>query len=122
MVGAGGGGTSFSAPIMTGIQALVEQKHGKGMGNPNPAYYQIAAAGIRRSRQHYMQFEQRQRRRQQLRVLDDVTQGDMDVNCATGTANCYRPSGTHGVLSTSTSAYQPAYGPTTGLGFRDRPG
>ena len=41
-------------------------------------------------------------------VLNDVTQGDMDVNCA-GTHNCYIPSGTNGVLSASTSSYQPAY-------------
>ena len=34
----------------------------------------------------------------------DVTRGDIDVNC-TGTHNCYRPSGTNGVLSTSNSSY-----------------
>src|SRR5690349_13531745 len=40
----GAGGTSFSAPIMAGIQALVNQKTGARQGNPNPAYYQLAAA------------------------------------------------------------------------------
>jgi hypothetical protein len=43
----------------------------------------------------------------------DVPQGDMDVNC-TGASRCYRPSGTYGVLSTSTAAYSKAYGTTTG--------
>jgi len=45
-----------------------------------------------------------------------VTQGDMDVPC-TGSHNCYTPSGTYGVLSTSNSAYQPAYGTSTGWDF-----
>jgi hypothetical protein len=40
----------------------------------------------------------------------------MDVNC-TGTHNCYRPSGTNGVLSTSNTAYDPAYGTTVGWDF-----
>jgi len=40
----------------------------------------------------------------------------MDVNC-TGTHSCYRPSGTNGVLSTSTSSYAKAYGTSTGWDF-----
>ena len=40
----------------------------------------------------------------------------MDVPC-TGTNECYTPSGTYGVLSTSNSAYQPAYGTQTGWDF-----
>jgi hypothetical protein len=40
----------------------------------------------------------------------------MDVTC-TGTTNCYKPSGTYGVLSTSSSSYAPAYGTTTGWDF-----
>jgi subtilase family serine protease len=39
----GAGGTSFAAPIMAGIQALVNQKAGGPQGNPNPVYYQLAA-------------------------------------------------------------------------------
>jgi hypothetical protein len=49
-----------------------------------------------------------------------VTQGDMDVNCRAllGTLhNCYMPSGTNGVLSTSNASYQPAYGTTAGWDF-----
>jgi hypothetical protein len=49
-------------------------------------------------------------------VFYDVTQGDMDVNC-TGTHNCYRPSGTNGVLSNSNSAYSGAFGTTIGWDF-----
>jgi subtilase family serine protease len=39
----GAGGTSFAAPIMAGIQALVNQKAGGRQGNPNYRYYQLAA-------------------------------------------------------------------------------
>ena len=49
-------------------------------------------------------------------VFYDVTLGDMDVNC-TGTNNCYLPSGTNGVLSTSNSSYQPAFTATPGWDF-----
>jgi len=36
------GGTSFSSPIMSGIQVLVNQWTGQRWGNPNPIYYAIA--------------------------------------------------------------------------------
>jgi len=112
---AGAGGTSFASPILAGIQALVNQKTGARQGNPNPVYYQLAGAeysspvgstcnsklgnGVGGTCTFY-----------------DVTQGDMDVNC-TGTHNCYDPSGTFGVLSTSNGAYAPAFGTTTGWDF-----
>jgi len=48
----------------------------------------------------------------------------MDVNCrgvgsifAPTYYNCYLPSGTNGVLSTSNSAYDPAFGTTPGWDF-----
>jgi len=41
---AGYGGTSVSAPIMAGIQALINQRTASRQGNPNPTYYSIAAA------------------------------------------------------------------------------
>ncbi|MFZ0518343.1 MAG: protease pro-enzyme activation domain-containing protein, partial [Acidobacteriaceae bacterium] len=39
---AGGGGTSFSAPIVAGVQALVNQSQGAPQGNPNYVYYALA--------------------------------------------------------------------------------
>ena len=42
----GAGGTSFSSPIMAGIQALVNQKMGAAQGNPNPVYYKLAASSV----------------------------------------------------------------------------
>ena len=103
---AGAGGTSFSSPILAGIQALVNQNYG-AQGNPNPTYYHMAATTTG--------------------VFHDVTLGDMDVNC-TGTTDCYdstasssgrrgRTSYTQGVLSTSSSSYAPAYSTTPGWDF-----
>jgi|HubBroStandDraft_1064217.scaffolds.fasta_scaffold06803_3 subtilase family serine protease len=111
----GAGGTSFSSPILAGIQALVNQKTGSSQGNPNYVYYQLAANeygsagnancnstlgnGVAKSCVFY-----------------DVTLGDIDVDCM-GTIDCYLPSGTNGVLSTSDSFYLPAYATTTGWDF-----
>jgi subtilase family serine protease len=114
------GGTSFAAPALAGIQALINQKMGGvSQGNPNYTYYKLAAAqaGARGS----------------VRcnsaggtpaapilpapecIFNDVTQGDMDVPCKAATPNCFAPSGTNGVLSTSSSSYAPAF--TAGTGW-----
>ncbi len=111
----GAGGTSFTAPIMAGIQALVNQKTGVRQGNPNFVYYSLAAAqygttgdaacnstlgaGVGSSCIFY-----------------DVTQGDNDVSCI-GKINCYQPQGANGVLSSSDSAYQPAFATNVGWDF-----
>ncbi len=110
----GAGGTSFGAPIMAGIQALVNQKVGERQGNPNPAYYQLAASEYNTSSSACNSSNGNGVA--STCIFYDVTQGDMDVNC-TGTYNCYLPSGTEGVLSTTDNSYSPAYGTTTGWDF-----
>ncbi len=110
----GAGGTSFGAPIMAGIQALVNQKVGERQGNPNPAYYQLAASEYNTSSSACNSSNGNGVAG--TCIFYDVTQGDMDVNC-TGTYNCYLPSGTEGVLSTTDNSYSPAYGTTTGWDF-----
>lgn len=115
---AGAGGTSFSSPIMAGIQALVNQNAGGAQGNPNYVYYALAAANPS--------------------IFHSVTRGDIDVNC-TGTANCFGSTGsitygrggrsagnaTSGALSVSSSSFAPAYGTgaswnfATGIGSVD---
>ena len=120
---AGAGGTSFSSPILAGIQALINQHLGTKQGNPNPAYYSLAS---------------------NTSVFHATAAGDNDVNCQ-GTVNCYDSSeatgqgghghhgggygpgnfggfgggngGTQGVLSTSSSAYDPAYKINSGWNF-----
>ncbi|MGA2966194.1 MAG: protease pro-enzyme activation domain-containing protein [Terriglobales bacterium] len=111
----GAGGTSFSSPIMAGIQALVNQKAGGPQGNPNPIYYQLAATEYGASGDTACNSTLGNTAGSSC-IFYDVTQGDMDVNC-TGTYDCYLPSGTYGVLSTSDSAYDMAYGTTTGWDF-----
>ena len=116
----GGGGTSFSSPIMAAIQSLVVQHKGSLQGNPNPRYYALAAAeygpwgspacnstlgnGVGRSC-----------------IFHDVTLGDNIANCQAGSRginyNCYLPSGLVGVLSTSDFSYQPAYTANPGWDF-----
>jgi subtilase family serine protease len=111
----GAGGTSFAAPIVAGVQALVNQSTGTPQGNPNYIYYALASQeyggkgnnscnstlgnGVDNSCTFY-----------------DVTLGDMDVNCL-GTFNCYTPSGTNGVLSVSSKAYEKAYNSNAGWDF-----
>jgi subtilase family serine protease len=115
---AGVGGTSLAAPILAGVQALVNQNQGAAQGNPNPVYYSLAA--------------------KVPGVFHSVTQGDIAVNC-NGARNCFGFIGTAsygrggrvfqttygGALSASSSSYVPAYGAggswnfATGLGSVD---
>lgn len=114
---AGAGGTSFSSPILAGIQALVNQHKGANQGNPNPRYYAIASSNSCNSSTANPVANSC--------VFYNVTQGDIDVNCS-GTVQCYgatTSSGRHstsspnGALSTSSGSYLPAYGTTTGWSF-----
>ncbi len=111
----GAGGTSFASPIMAAFQALVNQKTGTSWGNPNPTYYNLAKAEYGSTGSTTCNSSNGAGGTSAC-TFYDVTQGDMDVNC-TGKNSCYKPSGTYGVLSTSTTAYQPAYGTGTGWDF-----
>jgi subtilase family serine protease len=96
------GGTSLSAPIMAGVQALVNQKMGGPQGNPNPVLYALAA--------------------KMPSLFHAITQGDIDVNCS-GPVNCFGVLGTPvygrggrifgttygGALSVSSTSFTPAF-------------
>jgi hypothetical protein len=112
---AGAGGTSFASPIMAGIQALINQKAGERQGNPNPTYYSLAASEYGASGDSSCNSTLGNAVSSSC-IFYDVTQGDMDVPCIDG-YDCYAPSGDYGVLSTSTKAYDLAYGTTTGWDF-----
>jgi subtilase family serine protease len=122
------GGTSFSAPIMAGIQALVNQKTGSFQGNPNYAYYQLA-------NQEYGLTGSDVCNSTNGNAVDssctfyDITLGDNDVVCAYGN-NCYGSANflrlspfrkinpwVYGILSKQTVTDQPAYPATTGWDF-----
>ena len=112
----GAGGTSFASPILAGIQALVNQQNSPtGTGNPNPTYYSLAATEYGASGSSTCNSSNGNAVGTSC-IFYDVTQGDIAVPC-TGTHNCYLPSGTYGVLSTSNSSYTPAYGTGTGWDF-----
>ena len=115
----GYGGTSVSSPIFAAIQSLVVQHKGSLQGNPNPRYYALAAAEYGPTGSATCNSSEGAASGSTC-VFHDVTLGDNDVNCKAdrGTLyNCYLPSGTNGVLSTSNSAYVPAYPSTTGWDF-----
>ncbi len=111
----GAGGTSFASPIWAGFQALINQKTGERQGNPNPTYYSLAATEYGASGSSSCNSALGNEVASSC-IFYDVTQGDMDVNC-TGSNNCYRPSGTYGVLSISDSSDSTAYGTRTGWDF-----
>lgn len=128
------GGTSFAAPILAGIQALVNQRTAAlaitpipGQGNPNPVYYAIAASEYGAGGSSLCNSDSQPLPRRGVAttcVFYDVTQGDIDVNCSGTTANCYNPSYTHGngyngALSTGTISGLTI--PTAGSGYTSAP-
>jgi hypothetical protein len=118
----GFGGTSVSAPIWAGIQALVNQKTGERWGNANTVYYAIArgeyGAGGSPSCNSSLGIAVGA-----SCVFYDVTQGSIFLPCATtgnGAAarlyNCYRPSATGsatdiGVMSAAPMTFPGLAGP-----------
>jgi len=121
----GSGGTSFSAPIMAGIQAMINQTTEKYQGNPNFVYYLLAAFeyGFKGNSSCDSTLGNKV---DPHCVFYDVTLGDIDVNClplvdsngnTIGSFNCYYDGGINGVLSTSNSSYKPAYPATKGYDY-----
>jgi Pro-kumamolisin, activation domain/FG-GAP-like repeat len=108
------GGTSFASPIMAAIQSLINQGTGQRWGNPNPTYYALATSEYGSSGNSSCNSNLGNTVASTC-IFYDVTLGDMDVPCQD--VNCYIPSGTYGVLSTSTSAYAPAFGTHVGWDF-----
>lgn len=105
--GQGGGGTSYSTPIVAGIQALVNQKHGGPQGNPNPVYYHLAALEYGNAGNSSCDSSRGPSGASQC-IFHDVTAGNDSQDCA-GPYDCYRPGGEYGVMSSSDSKYQPAF-------------
>lgn len=99
----GVGGTSASSPAMAAIQALVDQKWNIRAGNPNPTYYSIAKAEFGKTGNSSC-YSINQTGTTSSCVFYDITQGDIDIDCryngSVFKADCYRPSGTEGVLGT----------------------
>jgi subtilase family serine protease len=89
------GGTSFVAPSLAGILALVEQSLGTGaLGNIGPTLYGLASGPTASS------------------IFHDIITGNNSVTCSQGTPNC--PSGGSIGYNAGTG-----YDPATGLGTLD---
>jgi subtilase family serine protease len=117
---AGAGGTSFGAPIMAGIQALINQKLGAPQGNPNPVYYQLAQGAA-------VCDSEAGDNPSSACIFHNVTLGDIAVNCD-GSENCFGatagiPLGRrssvipNGALSVSSDSYSPAFSTAAGWNF-----
>jgi subtilase family serine protease len=88
------GGTSAGSPTIAGILALILQAtKATGLGNVNPMLYQLAATAPQ--------------------VFHDITSGNNQVPCTTGTKNCAA-----GITSIGFSA-RAGYDQATGLGSID---
>ena len=126
----GGGGTSFSAPAMAGIQALIDQKFGR-QGNANYVYYALARRQFQDPNADCNASKTDGNLPAGGCVFHDITAGDMDIPCGQNPDgkyyDCYGASGSGliGALSSRDSKYEPAYPATpgydlaTGLGSVD---
>jgi hypothetical protein len=112
------GGTSFGAPIMAGIQALINQRTSSRWGNPNYLYYEAAASEYGSSGNNSCNSSSGNGVSSSC-IFYDIRAGDMDVPCTTNTTanNCYLPSGTYGALSTSNSSFTAAFTGQSGWDF-----
>jgi hypothetical protein len=93
------GGTSFAAPSFAGLVAIIEQKIGPsgGLGNINPSLYKLAANATTYAS-----------------AFHDITTGNNQVPCTTGSPNC--PSGSNAVIGYAAGT---GYDQATGLGSVD---
>ena len=122
------GGTSFAAPVMAGIEALVVQRKGAAQGNAAPRLYALAQAEFSSAATLAACNSSVGPTRSRACVFRPVTRGDSAAPCVRGSANCFTNGESIrriGVLSTSarteTDAYPagPGWSFATGLGSVD---
>jgi subtilase family serine protease len=104
----GGGGTSYSTPILAGIQALINEKTGAKQGNPAPTLYKLAGKQFGAAGDPACYADLGNKVGAKCVFLNITTSSDV-IECVAGTVDCYAPSGQYGVLSTSKTTNQPAY-------------
>jgi subtilase family serine protease len=93
------GGTSFAAPEFAGLLAVIEQKlaSGGGLGNINPSLYKLASNATTYAS-----------------AFHDITTGNNQVPCTTGSPNC--PTGSNPVIGYTAGT---GYDQATGIGTID---
>jgi subtilase family serine protease len=102
-----GGGTSYGAPVMAGIQALVNQRKGGPQGNAAPVLYAFAAQQYGKSGNPNCSANLGRGIEGDC-VFHDIVTGNADVYCQGG-INCYQPSGGYGELSALSTGNFPSY-------------
>ena len=93
------GGTSFAAPAMAGVQALINQAVGDRSGNILPAFYSIATKeygtnGAPNTAALSQCNSSNGTAEGSTCVFNDVTVGDIVQPCFSGSIGCYSGSGT----------------------------
>jgi subtilase family serine protease len=119
------GGTSFASPIMAGIQALINQYDGgSASGNPNPTYYNLGKIEYNNSTTAAACNSSLGTGIGSACVFNDVTLGDIVVNCkgTNAATDCTGSNGTsnsalQGELTTGTGNGIIAYGSNAGWDF-----
>jgi hypothetical protein len=115
----GGGGTSFAAPSMAGIQALINQQFGR-QGDANYVYYFLAAQQFREQGASRCNASQTTGKLPAAScVFNDVTAGDIDIPCGQNADghfyDCHGADVANiGELSTSNKKNDRAYPATAG--------
>jgi hypothetical protein len=125
------GGTSFVAPQLAGVFALIKQKTGERLGQPNYVLYNMA--GVEFGTTSYTGSACNGSGASGIGttsslpastcIFYDIQTSNNSVDCGHGTPDCYTLSGkSFGILSTSTTAEDPAFptnegwDPATGIG------
>jgi hypothetical protein len=112
------GGTSFVAPQLAGVFALVMQKTGERLGQPNYVLYSMAGqeygvssfTGSGCNGSGASGVATTSSTPGSNCVFYDIQTGNISVDCGAGTPDCYALSGdSYGVLSTSTTQELPAF-------------
>lgn len=118
----GGGGTSFASPAMAGIQALIDQKHGR-QGNINYVLYAIAAKQFKEQAKDACNASSVDGTLPAAGcVFNDITQGDNSIPCGENHKGKFYdcPAGTDrdlGVLTPTTKSTTLAYKAARGYDF-----
>jgi pseudomonalisin len=114
------GGTSFTAPIMAGIAALLVQAEGQKVGNMAPELYSLAQLQFSDELLYNGCLSNKGASSSNACVFHEVTRGDIAAPCVSGSLNCFSNSESTegiGVLSSSTTTEEIAYTAHRGWSF-----
>ncbi len=120
VLGNAAGGTSFSAPIFGGIEALVVQYKGGNVGLAAPRLYQLAQLQFGNPTLLSTCKSNEGASISVACVFNEITRGDNALPCVAGSPNCFTDAASTagiGVLSTTPRKLTAAYPETLGWNF-----